>query len=81
MAAVSVGIIDGVPRLDLPYEEDVRAETDMNVVMTGEGSYVEVQGTAEGAAFNRAELDALLGLAEKGCADLTRIQREALAGG
>jgi ribonuclease PH len=80
VAAVSVGIIDGAPRLDLPYEEDVRAETDMNVVMTGEGSYVEVQGTAEGAAFNRAELDALLGLAEKGCADLTRIQREALAG-
>src|SRR5213595_2682598 len=78
VAAISVGIIDGVPRLDLPYEEDVRAETDMNVVMTGEGSYVEVQGTAEGAAFNRAELDALLALAEKGCADLTRIQREAL---
>jgi ribonuclease PH len=80
VAAVSVGIIDGVPRLDLPYEEDVRAETDMNVVMTGEGSYVEVQGTAEGAAFDRVELDALLGLAEKGCADLTRLQREALAG-
>ena len=59
VAAVSVGIIDGTPRLDLPYEEDVRAETDMNVVMTGEGSYVEVQGTAEGAAFDRAELDAL----------------------
>ena len=80
VAAVSVGIIDGVPRLDLPYEEDVRAETDMNVVMTGEGSYVEVQGTAEGAAFDRAELDALLGLAEKGCADLTRLQQEALRG-
>ncbi len=78
VAAVSVGIIDGVPRLDLPYEEDVRAETDMNVVMTGAGSFVEVQGTAEGAAFDRAELDALLSLAEKGCADLTRIQREAL---
>ncbi len=81
MAAVSVGIIDGVPRLDLPYVEDVRAETDMNVVMTGAGSYVEVQGTAEGAAFDRSELDALLGLAETGCADLTRMQREALAGG
>ena len=66
IAAVSVGIIDGVPRLDLPYEEDVRAETDMNVVMTGDGSFVEVQGTAEGAPFDRAELDALLGLAEKG---------------
>jgi len=78
VAAVSVGIIDGAPRLDLPYEEDVRAETDMNAVMTGEGSFVEVQGTAEGATFDRAELDALLGLAEKGCADLTRIQREAL---
>ena len=78
VAAVSVGIIDGVPRLDLPYEEDVRAETDMNVVMTGEGSFVEVQGTAEGATFDRAELDALLGLAEKGCADLIRMQREAL---
>ena len=81
VAAVSVGIIDGVPRLDLPYEEDVRAETDMNVVMTGTGSFVEVQGTAEGAAFDRAELDALLTLAEKGCADLTRMQREALSGG
>ena len=80
MAAVSVGIVDGVPRLDLPYEEDVRAETDMNVVMTGTGSFIEVQGTAEGAAFDRAELDALLGLAEKGCADLTRLQRGALGG-
>ena len=78
VAAVSVGIIDGVPRLDLPYEEDVRAETDMNVVMTGDGKFVEVQGTAEGAAFDRKELDALLALAEKGCADLTRIQHEAL---
>ena len=78
VSAISVGIIDGVPRLDLPYVEDVRAETDMNVVMTGAGSYVEVQGTAEGAAFDRAELDALLGLAEKGCADLTRLQQEAL---
>ncbi|MET3963160.1 ribonuclease PH [Marmoricola sp. OAE513] len=81
VAAVSVGIIDGVPRLDLPYEEDVRAETDMNVVMNGAGSFIEVQGTAEGAPFNRAELDALLGLAEKGCADLTRLQQEALAAG
>ncbi|NHC24033.1 ribonuclease PH [Nocardioides sp. IC4_145] len=78
VAAVSVGIIDGVPRLDLPYVEDVRAETDMNVVMTGDGKFVEVQGTAEGAAFDRSELDALLGLAEKGCADLTRMQQEAL---
>ena len=81
VAAVSVGIIDGVPMLDLPYVEDVGAETDMNVVMTGDGKYVEVQGTAEGAAFDRSELEALLVLAEKGCADLTRMQREALAGG
>ncbi len=80
VAAVSVGIIDGAPRLDLPYEEDVRAETDMNVVMTGAGTFIEVQGTAEGAAFDRAELDALLTLAEKGCADLTRLQHEALNG-
>src|SRR6187397_2695643 len=58
-----VGLVDGVSRLDLPYEEDVRAETDMNVVMTGTGSFVEVQGTAEGATFDRAELDALLALA------------------
>jgi ribonuclease PH len=78
VAAVSVGIIDGVPRLDLPYEEDVRAQTDMNVVMTGERKFVEVQGTAEGAAFDRAELDALLSLAEKGIADLTRLQGAAL---
>ena len=78
VAAVSVGIIDGTPMLDLPYVEDVRAETDMNVVMTGAGSFVEVQGTAEGAAFSRAELDALLVLAEKGCADLTRMQQDVL---
>lgn len=78
VAAVSVGIIDGVPRLDLPYEEDVRAETDMNIVMTGAGGFVEVQGTAEGAPFDRAELDALLALGEKGCAELTRRQHEAL---
>nr|WP_206444540.1 ribonuclease PH [Nocardioides sp. KC13] len=78
VAAISVGIIDGVPRLDLPYEEDVRAETDMNIVMTGEGKFVEVQGTAEGVAFDRAELDALLALGEKGCADLTKLQLEAL---
>jgi len=80
IAAVSVGIIDGVPRLDLPYEEDVRAETDMNVVMNGDGKFIEVQGTAEGAAFDRAELDALLDLAAKGCAELTALQKAALAG-
>src|SRR5512133_1119876 len=63
IAAVSVGIIDGIPMLDLPYVEDVRAETDMNVVVTGSGTFVEVQGTAEHAPFDRAELDALLALA------------------
>jgi ribonuclease PH len=80
VAAVSVGIIGGVPRLDLCYDEDVTAETDMNVVCTGSGSFVEVQGTAEGAPFHREELDALLDLAAKGCADLTAMQGAALAG-
>ena len=85
VAAISVGIIDGEPRLDLPYVEDVAAETDMNIVMTGpdasgRAKFVEVQGTAEGAAFDRAELDALLALGEKGCADLTRLQSESLRG-
>jgi len=79
VAAISVGIIDGVPLLDLPYVEDVRAETDMNVVMTGSGKFIEVQGTAEGAPFDKAELDALLELAGKGCAELTSIQTAALA--
>jgi ribonuclease PH len=78
VAAVSVGIIDGVPRLDLPYEEDVRAETDMNVVMTGDSRFIEVQGTAEAGSFDRALLDGMLTLAEKGCADLTSIQVAAL---
>jgi len=81
VAAISVGIIDGTPLLDLPYVEDVRAETDMNVVMTGSGKFVEVQGTAEGAPFDKAELDALLALAAKGCADLTGLQTEALGQG
>ena len=79
VAAVSVGIIDGVPMLDLPYVEDVRAETDMNVVVTGRGKFVEVQGTAEQAAFDRAELDLLLDLAVGGIARLTEIQAAALA--
>ncbi|MEK9664602.1 MAG: ribonuclease PH [Candidatus Nanopelagicales bacterium] len=79
VAAVSVGIIDGEPRLDLHYDDDVRAETDMNVVMTGAGNYVEVQGTAEGAPFDRALLDALLDLAARGCTDLTSLQRAALS--
>lgn len=80
VAAVSVGIIDGAPCLDLPYEEDVRAHTDMNVVATGSGRFVEVQGTAEGAPFDRAELDALLDLALGGIERLTALQREALGG-
>jgi len=74
--AISVGIIDGEPRLDLPYEEDARAETDMNVVMTGGGGFVEVQGTAEGAPYSRAELDALLLLAEGGIGTIIAMQRE-----
>jgi ribonuclease PH len=79
VSAVSVGVIDGEARLDLMYEEDVRAETDMNVVVTGAGEFVEVQGTAEGAPFHRAELDAMLDLAVAGCAELARHQQEALA--
>ena len=79
IAAVSVGIIDGVPMLDLPYVEDSRADVDMNVVMTGSGRFVEVQGTAEGLAFSRGELDGLLDLASSGIAELHAKQREALA--
>ena len=75
VAAVSVGIVDGETRLDLHYEDDVRADTDMNVVMTGDGRFVEVQGTAEGEPFDRALLDSLLGLAAQGCADLAQLQR------
>ena len=78
VAAVSVGIIDGEPMLDLAYVEDVRAETDMNVVVTGRGLFVEVQGTAEGAPFDRAELNSLLDLALGGAATLTELQKEAL---
>ncbi|MBO9706461.1 MAG: ribonuclease PH, partial [Arthrobacter sp.] len=72
------GIIDGVPMLDLPYVEDVRAETDMNVVVTGGGKFVEVQGTAEGAPFDRDELNRLLDLALIGTSQLAAIQRETL---
>ena len=79
VAAVSVGIVDGVPVLDLPYVEDVKAETDMNVVVTGAGEFVEVQGTAEGAPFTRAELDTLLDLALIGTGELARVQAETLA--
>ncbi len=78
VSAVSVGIIDGIPMLDLQYTEDVRAETDMNVVMTGSGLFIEVQGTAEGAPFDKAELDALLALAATGNAELARIQQAVL---
>ena len=78
-AAISVGVIAGVPMLDLPYTEDSTAETDMNVVMTGSGGYVEVQGTAEGAPFSRSELDALLDLAEGGIARIVELQRAVLA--
>ncbi|HCL85383.1 MAG TPA: ribonuclease PH [Comamonadaceae bacterium] len=79
VAAVSVGMVQGTPLLDLEYTEDVACDTDMNVVMTSAGHYVEVQGTAEGAAFSRSELDALLSLAEAGIADLIALQRQALA--
>ena len=78
LAAVSVGIVDGTPVLDLPYEEDSKAETDMNVVMTGSGKFIEIQGTAEGEPFDRTELGTLLDLASTGCAELTRLQKEAL---
>ena len=78
VSAVSVGIVDGVPMTDLAYVEDVRAGTDMNVVVTGSGDFVEVQGTAEGVPFTRAELDVLLDLALVSAAELRRIQREAL---
>jgi ribonuclease PH len=79
VAAVSVGIINGVAMLDLPYEEDSRADTDMNVVMTGSGRFVEVQGTAEQVAFSRGELDALLDLAALGIGRIHSAQREVLA--
>jgi ribonuclease PH len=78
-AAISVGMIDGTPMLDLPYVEDSRAEVDMNVVMTGQGSFVEVQGTAEGMPFSRSELDSLLGLAEKGIREIVGLQQEMVA--
>ena len=79
VAAVSVGLLEGEPRLDLCYTEDVAAETDMNVVCTGDGRFVEVQGTAEGEPFDRRLLDGLLDLGARGCADLTALQEQALA--
>ncbi|MER6088553.1 ribonuclease PH [Streptomyces bluensis] len=78
VSAVSVGIVGGVPLLDLCYEEDVKAETDMNVVCTGDGRFVEVQGTAEAEPFAREELNALLDLAVSGCTELAALQRKAL---
>jgi ribonuclease PH len=78
VAAISVGIVEGTPLLDLEYEEDSACDTDMNVVMTGAGHYIEVQGTAEGAAFSRREMDTLLALAEKGINELVRLQEAAL---
>jgi ribonuclease PH len=79
VAAISVGIVQGMPLLDLEYTEDSACDTDMNVVMTGAGHFVEVQGTAEGAAFSRAEMNTLLELAEKGITELVQLQQQALA--
>jgi ribonuclease PH len=79
VAAISVGVVAGEPVLDLCYDEDVAAGTDMNVVCTGTGEFVEVQGTAEGEPFDRSTLDGLLDLAVAGCAELTAIQQAALA--
>jgi ribonuclease PH len=78
VAAISVGIVEGTPLLDLEYTEDSSCDTDMNVVMTAAGGFVELQGTAEGAAFSRSEMDALLGLADKGIRELIKAQRSAL---
>ncbi len=77
VAAISVGVVDGVPLLDLDYPEDSACETDMNVVMTASGRFVEIQGTAEGEPFTREEMNALLGLAEKGIAELIALQQKA----
>jgi ribonuclease PH len=79
VAAISVGVVDGRVRLDLPYEEDARAEVDMNVVATDAGTIIEVQGTGEGATFTRSTLDKMLDLALAGCADINRLQADALA--
>ncbi len=79
VAAVSVGIINGTPMLDLCYEEDVTAETDMNIVCTGDGNFIEVQGTAEGKPFDRNLLNNLLDLGAAGCAELAKLQKQALA--
>jgi ribonuclease PH len=81
VAAVSVGVVQGTPLLDLEYVEDSACDTDMNVVMTAAGGFVEVQGTAEGVPFTRAEMDRLLALASKGIDELVALQRQALAQG
>ena len=81
VAAISVGVVQGTPLLDLEYAEDAGCDTDMNVVMTAAGGFVEVQGTAEGAPFSRAEMDRLLALADKGIRELVLLQRQALKGG
>jgi ribonuclease PH len=78
VAAVSVGVYEGTPVLDLDYAEDSNCDTDMNVVMTGTGGFIEVQGTAEGAAFSKQELEALLGLADKGIKELVLLQKKSL---
>jgi ribonuclease PH len=78
VAAISVGIVQGLPMLDLAYTEDSACDTDMNVVMTASGGFVEVQGTAEGAAFSRTEMDALLSLADKGIRELVQLQQHSL---
>jgi ribonuclease PH len=76
VAAVSVGIVDGVPMLDLPYCEDVAAEVDMNLVMTGSGRFIEIQGTGEEATFSESDLSALLTLGKKGIQELLEIQKK-----
>ena len=81
VAAISVGIVDGTPLLDLKYDEDSRAEVDMNVVCTGNGNFIEVQGTAEGKPFTREQMDQLLELAKKGIGALVQIQRQAIEAG
>jgi ribonuclease PH len=78
VAAISVGVVNGVPVLDLDYVEDSGCDTDMNVVMTEAGHFIEVQGTAEGAAFDRAGMDRLLDLAQAGIADLIKLQKQSL---
>jgi ribonuclease PH len=78
VAAVSVGIVNNTPLLDLKYDEDSRAEVDMNIVCTGDGKFIEVQGTAEREPFNRSQMNDLLALAEKGIASIVKVQREVL---